>query len=257
MITTEQIKELRDATSVSVMQCKKALEETGGDMEKALMVLKKKSVEMASKKSDREVKAGLIALKSDNKKAVAAVLQCETDFVAKNQDFVDLTNKIAQIAFENGKDKAEADAGELINNVIQKVGENIKIKEISIIEGENLGIYTHSGKLASIVSLKGGTPELAKDVAMQVAAMNPEFMSMTDIDDQTKENVRQLFVKEVEETNKPEEIKKKILDGKVASYFNERVLTEQAFIKDPNVSIGKLLANAGDAKIIKAVRISI
>src|SRR3990172_9592160 len=136
MITIEQIKELRDATGVSVIQCKKALEETSGDMEKAVLVLKKKSSEIASKKSEREAKDGLVVIKLTGRKAVLVVLNCETDFVSKNNDFVTLANQIADIALRDGEDKAKGQAAEMISPIVQKIGENIQLNKILSIEGD-------------------------------------------------------------------------------------------------------------------------
>ncbi len=257
MITTEQIKELRDATGISVMQCKKALEEAEGNMEKALLILKKKSTEIASKKSDREVKDGLIVVKNSFDKAAIVALQCETDFVARNGDFVNLTNTLAEIALKEGVETMKAKSEELINQVIQKVGENIKLKDAAVVEGKNLGIYVHNGKVGVIVSLEGGNADVARDIAMHVAAMKPEYVSRESIDPKMLDDVTALFIKEVEEMGKPEEIKKKILAGKVDAYFKERTLLDQAFIKDSNETISGLLKKSGDAKVKKFMRLSL
>ncbi len=173
-ITTELVKELRDMTGVSVMQCKKALEETGGDMEKAKMLLLKKSADVASKKSDRTLGAGFIStyVHSTGNVGVMLELLCETDFVAKNEEF-----------------KA-----------------------------------------------------LARDIAMHATATNPQFLKMEDIDAHANDLAKEMFLKEVE--GKPEEMKAKILEGKLASYWSERVLLDQAFIKNPDVTIKNLLESA-------------
>ncbi len=133
-ITTEQVKELRDQTGVSVMQCTKALEEAEGDMEMALLILKKKSTEIAAKKSDREASSGIVAKAEKAGTAVLLVLRCETDFVAKNEDFVVVANSLAQTALENGKEAAEKAAPELISSAVQKLGENIQLGDIAVIE---------------------------------------------------------------------------------------------------------------------------
>lgn len=171
MITTEQVKELRDKTGVSVMQCKKALEEAGGDMEKALLILKKKGADVAAKKGDRTLGAGAIQSYIHANGAVGAIveLSCETDFVAKNEDF----------------------------------------------------------------------KKAAYDIAMHVAATNPEFLSLDDISDEARQKAEEAFKHEVE--GKPEEMKRKILDGKLQSYFAERILLEQPFIKDSNMTIKELV----------------
>ncbi len=246
MITTEQIKELRDSTGVSVMHCKKALEEAEGNMEKALMILKKKSSEVAAKKADREAADGLIVVKSAAGKAALVELNCETDFVARNDDFIQLANKISDLVLAEGADAAREKATDMINEVVQKIGENIKLGTVTIIEGETLGSYVHGGKSAVVVSLKGGTDVLAKDIAMHIAAMRPEFMTEAEVPADALAMATDLFKKEVEETGagKPEDIKQKILDGKLATYFAERTLVKQPFVKSPDKTIQALLSEA-------------
>lgn len=243
MITTEQIKELRDATGVSVMQCKKALEEAGGDLQKAMMVLKKKSTEIASKKSDREAKDGLVVIKAIAGKAVLTVLNCETDFVAKNADFIKLADEISDLAMNEGAETAKTKAPDMISPVIQKIGENIQFNKILTIEGTNIGSYVHNGKAGVAVALEGGTPELAREVAMHVAAMKPEYARKEDIAADMVAAVKEIFIKEVEATGKPQEMKDKIMQGKIDAYFKERTLLEQSFIKNPDITIGRLLSD--------------
>jgi len=173
-ITTEQIKELRDATGISVMQCKKALEEAGGDMEKALAILKEKSAEIAAKKSDREATAGFVAKAEKPGAGILLALRCETDFVAKNSDFVTLAQTLAQMALEKGKDVAEQAAPELLSGAVQKLGENVKLGEIASVEAPIVGSYVHDGHTGIMVGLSAGTEALARDIAMHIAAMNPE-----------------------------------------------------------------------------------
>lgn len=173
MITTEQIKELRDMTGISVMQCKKALEEAGGDKEKALALLRKKSGDIAAKKEGRELGAGVIESYIHNTKTVGVLveLSCETDFVARNEGFV----------------------------------------------------------------------ALARDIAMHTAAMNPEYVDESYISDEARTKATELFKKEVEESGKPADIKEKMMEGKLSSYFAERTLLAQPFVKDPNVTIKQLI----------------
>ncbi|OGI69310.1 translation elongation factor Ts [Candidatus Nomurabacteria bacterium RIFCSPLOWO2_01_FULL_42_20] len=213
MITSDQIKELRDQTGISVMQCKKALTQADGDIKKALAILASENSEIASKKADREVKDGLIVIKTDGKKAIMVGLKCETDFVAKSEDFVNLVNQIAEVAWQEGADKAQAETQELINPVIQKMGENIKLGQVRMVEGANLGVYLHNGKTAALASLSGGSSELSKDLAMHVAAMNPESV---------------------------------------------QALLEQAFVKNQEITVSKLLEEADpDIKINQVVRYSV
>ncbi len=252
----DQIKELRDKTGVSIMQCKKALEETGGDMEKALMVLKKKSGEIAAKKSDREASEGLIVVKRSGNKAFVVELNCETDFVAKNSDFVALAELLADKAVAEGAEKAQAAAPEIISPVIQKLGENIRLGRVLEVSGDVIGSYIHDGKIAAVVTLTGGDEALAKDVAMQVTAMRPEYLKKEDIPSEMVEKAKELFNKEVEESGKPAEIKAKMLEGKVAAYFKDLTLLDQDFFKNPELTISKLLAQKG-AQIVNYTRISV
>jgi len=244
-ITTEQVKELRNRTSISIMQCRKALEEADGDMEKAIVILKKKSSDIALKKGDRLTNEGMIIARADGKKAVVVVLNCETDFVAKNEDFVGLANTLADKAMAEGAEKAKEEAKEMISLIIQKTGENIQLQDISEISGENIGAYVHGGKSCAIVSLSGGDASLSKDIAMHIAAMRPEYTSKDDIDQKTKDMVAEMLKKEVDESDKPEEMKSKILAGKIDGYFKDKILLEQAFIKNGDMKIGDLLKKAG------------
>ncbi len=241
-ITTELIKSLRDQTGVSVMQCKKALEETEGDMEKALMVLKKKSSEIAAKKADRSATAGMIVVKKEGSKAVMVMLNCETDFVAKNDDFITLANQIADKAFIEGKEATLANAKDMVDPVIQKIGENILLGDVQIFEGEVLGTYVHNGKAGVVTVMTGGNEEVAKDIAMHIAAMKPEYLKREDIANEKIEMAKELFMKDVAASDKPEEIKQKMLQGKIDTYFKELTLLDQPFVKNPDVTVGQLLS---------------
>ena len=255
-ITTELIKELRDATGISIMQCKRALEEAGGDMKIALAILKKTSSDIAGKKVGREVKDGAVLIASKDKKSVLVSLHCETDFVSRNEDFTTLLNNLGTKALALGVEKMKTEAKDMIDPVIQKTGENIQLGEAYEVTGDVLGNYVHNNKIAIIVSLDGGDKELAKDVAMHIAAMKPEYLSEAEISEEARGMMLEVFKKEVAENDKPEEIKKKMLDGKIATYFKEKTLTHQPFIKDGAVTIGQLLEKA-KAKIKEVRRYSI
>jgi elongation factor Ts len=202
-ITTDLVKQLRDATGVSVMQCRKALMEADGDMEKALMILKKKSTEIAAKKSDRDAADGIITIAKEGNKAVLVELNCETDFVAKNADFISLAEAIALKAVSEGKAAAESSAPDMINPVIQKIGENIKLGRIIEVSGNTIGSYIHNGKTAVVVVLEGGNQDVAKDVAMHAAAMNPEYIRASDVPAEMTEQAKALFAEEVAQSGKP------------------------------------------------------
>jgi elongation factor Ts len=254
-ITTEQVKELRDATGVSVMQCKKALEEADGDMEKALLILKKKSTEIAAKKSDREATAGAVAKAQKEGTGLLLVLRCETDFVAKNSDFTTLAETLAGITLEKGKAEAETEAPGLISTAIQKLGENIQLGDIVTVDAPVVGSYVHDGRLGVLVGLTGGTEALAKDIAMHIAAMNPEYKTRADVPADAVEKVTALFTEEVAQSDRPQEIKDKMLAGKIDTFFKERTLADQSFIKNPDQTVEALL-KANGATLVNFVRVA-
>ncbi len=240
-MSIELIKQLRDATGLSIMQCKKALEETNGDIEKALILLKKKSSDAATKKADRSTGSGRVAIATSGTKTAIVTLYCETDFVAKNDDFITLSNELGNYALANGKEALETNSAELINPLIQKIGENMKLGQVDILEGETIGTYIHNGVIAVAVSLQGGNTELAKDIAMHISAMKPSYLTKEDVPAESVQKAKETFQGEVD-TSKPAEIQEKILEGKVDAYFKEQTLMEQTFIKDPSKSIKQLLS---------------
>lgn len=238
------------------MQCKKALEEAEGDMEKALLILKKKSTEIAAKKSDREATAGYIAKSGNASKSMLLALKCETDFVAKNEDFTKVAEKLAETAFNEGEEAAKSQSEELISQAVQKLGENIQLGEIVTIEAPVVGSYVHDGRVGVLVGLSKGDESVAKDIAMHIAAMNPEYTTREEVPADAVEKVRALFQEEVVQSGKPADIQEKMLAGKIDTFFKERTLLDQAFIKNPDMTIGKLLDGAG-ATITKFARVSV
>jgi len=255
-ITTELIKELRDTTGISVMQCKRALEEAGGDMDKAIAILKKTSADIALKKADRVATDGAIAVKTNDNKTVLIVLHCETDFVSRNDDFVKLLNDLGYKALNEGLEKMKESSKEMIDGVIQKTGEKIELGEVYEVLGDVIGYYVHNPKNAVVVSLMGGNVELARDIAMHIAAMKPEYINKDEINDEIKNTMTEIFAKEVANIDKPEEIKKKMLEGKIATYFKEKTLLDQAFIKNGDETISTLLEkNKAQIKEVKRATI--
>ncbi len=255
-ITTELVKELRDATGISVMQCRRALEEAEGDMKKALAILKKTSSDIALKKADREMKDGAVTIKSNDAKSVLVSLHCETDFVARNEDFTNLLSTLADRALAEGVEAMKAGAKEMIDPIIQKTGENIQLGQVYEVEGNVVGNYVHNNKIGIIVSLDGGDKDVARDVAMHIAAMKPEYISENEITDEAKSTMSEIFQKEVASVDKPEEIKKKMLEGKMSTYFKEKTLLNQPFIKNGDETVGQLL-DKSKAKIKEVKRYSI
>jgi elongation factor Ts len=243
-MSIELIKQMRDATGLSVMQCKKALEEADGDMEKAMMLLKKKSSDVAAKKADRATSTGRVAVQTDNGKTAMITLLCETDFVAKNEDFIALADTLATHALEHGKETTLKKSGDVISPVIQKIGENIQLGTVEVVEAPVCGSYVHNGSIGVVVCLDGSDDALAKDIAMHISAMNPSYVAKDDIPEETVAKAKETFAGEVD-TSKPADIQEKILQGKIDSYFKEQTLMEQPFIKDPSKTIGQLLSEKG------------
>lgn len=242
-ITAELVKDLRDKTGVSVMQCKNALEEAEGDMEKALIILKKKSSSIAMKKADRSASDGTITVRETDNKALLLVLHSETDFVAKNDDFTTLANQLADIAVKEGIEIMKTKSVDMINTTVQKLGEKIELGRVEEISSPIIGSYIHNNKSAVIVSLSSGTKELARDIAMHIAAMKPAFTTREEITEDDKKKVIEVFEKEVNETDKPEDIKRKMLEGKISTYFKEQTLMDQPYIKNPDLTVEGLLKN--------------
>lgn len=255
-ISTELIKELRDATGISVMQCKRALEEAGGDMDKAIAILKKTSADIALKKADRVATDGAISVKTASGKTVLVVLHCETDFVSRNEDFIKLLNDLTDKALIDGIESMKQASKEMIDGVIQKTGEKVELGDVYEVMGDTVDFYVHNPKNAVIVSLTGGNTELARDIAMHVAAMKPEYITKDEINDEIKTTMTEIFEKEVASIDKPEEIKKKMLEGKIATYFKEKTLLDQPFIKNGDETISTLLEkNKAQIKEVKRASI--
>lgn len=248
-ISIDLVKELRAVTGVSIMQCKKALVEAEGDMEKAKIALTKKSGEVAAKKGDRELGAGTIVVKKENGKTILLEFSCETDFVAKNDDFKEVGEKLA-LAVLNGEDTET-----LISEATLKFGERSEITRSEIFESENLGIYVHSGGVGTVVEFSDSVDEeFGKDIAMHITAQNPKYLSKDDISSEEKEKTTETLREEV--ADKPAEMQDKILEGKINAFFKERVLLTQGFIKDPSKTIETLLSEKG-VEIVKFVRFAV
>jgi len=236
----DKLKKLREISGVSLALCKKALQEANDDLQKALEILKKSSAEVAARKSLRETKDGTIVIKKAGEKTAVVVLNSETDFVAKNENFLKLAEELADLALKEGKEKAKAEAAEKIPLVIQKTGENIQLKEIDMLTGP-VATYVHNGKIGAAVKLLKENPKLAFDLAMQVTALAPTYLSWEDIPKDKWQTMQNKFEEETKQMNKPENIQKKIVEGKLKEYFRPTVLLAQAFIKDDKITVEELL----------------
>lgn len=241
-VTIEQIKELRAATGVSMMFCKKALEEVGGDYDKAVDYLRKKGEAKAVDRSAREISEGVIAVKFEGGKAAMVQLGCETDFVARGDDFIALVNGLAEKLY-NGKINVDEKELSEVKDAVLKLGENIQVSGMVIVEGEVLGVYVHSNnKIGVIVSLDGGNEALAKDIAMHVAATNPEVISPEEIPRKLVDKEKEIWSEQLKNEGKPEEIIEKIMVGKEKKFREENALIKQAFVKDSQKTVEQLLS---------------
>lgn len=253
-ITAAQVNELRKRTGISMMQCKKALEEAGGDEEKAIEILRKKGAAKAAEKSSRETTEGLIVSRQGDGKAVLVSLYCETDFVSKNEEFVAIANKAADTALVQGSDAAIAQAEPAIKELFTKLGENMSI-EVDVLEGEGVGSYVHTnGKLAALVSLSKSDAEKAKNVAMHITAMNPLVVDPSEVSEELVAKEKNIWADQLKNEGKPAEMIEKIMMGKESKFRAESALVKQDFVMDPSQKIDHYL---GGNKVVSFVRRSI
>lgn len=253
-ITASQVNELRKRTGISMMACKKALEEAGGDEEKAIDVLRKKGAAKAAQKADRATSEGIIVTKVDSDKAVIVKLSCETDFVAKNREFVAIANNAADKAFESGVEAAKSDAEPAIKELFAKLGENMSI-EVDVVEGEGIGEYVHTnGKVGTIVNLVSKDAEKARDIAMHITAMSPEVISPEDLPEDVVVREREIWAEQLKNEGKPAEIIGKIMEGKERKFREEAALIKQSFVKDGEKTVEQYLeSNSVTSFVRKAV----
>ena len=258
-ISASQVKELREKTGLGLMDCKKALEESQGDMELAIEELRKTSGIKASKKSGRSAADGLIAIKSQDDQYFMIEVNCETDFVARDDSFVEFTSQTLDSYVSNPESSLEEilanGAEDNREKIVQKLGENIVIRRIAKTEESSVtGSYLHSNqKIGCIVSLVGGDESLANDIAMHASATDPMAVTPSDIPTETVEKEREIFRAQSEGSGKPPEIVEKMIEGKVAKFLSEVSLTEQDFVKDPNMKISQLLKE-NNANILNFIR---
>ena len=255
-ISASQVKELREKTGLGLMDCKKALEEANGDLDLAVEELRKTSGLKASKKSSRSAADGLIGIKSLEGKSFMVEINCETDFVARDDSFNSFMQEVLEIVSSN-RDKSleellEAGIEDKREKLVQKLGENIVVRRIAASEdsADSSGVYLHSNnKIGTIISLKGGTEEVAKDIAMHAAATDPMAISPSDISQDVIKKEREIYKAQSEESGKPVDIVEKMIEGKIRKFLSEVSLTEQDFVKDPSIKINDLLKN-NNASII-------
>jgi len=256
-ITASMVKELRERTGLGMMDCKKALVEADGDAELAIENLRKSSGMKAAKKAGRTAAEGKVGHKVENGVAIMVEVNCETDFCARDDHFNGFVAKVTEAVYD-GK---QTDMSVLLKagfektreELVQKIGENISIRRAAVLEG-NVSSYVHTnGKIGVLVALEGGDAELGKDIAMHVAAVNPQFVSADDVPADVIAKERDIYVAQAAESGKPAEIIEKMVEGRVRKYLAEISLMDQAFVKDSDIKISALLKNAG-ASVVQFIR---
>jgi len=261
-IKAQDVKELREKTGLGMMECKKALEEANGNLEEAIKNLRKSSALKAEKKASRTAVEGIITSKISNKEITFVEVNCETDFVAKDENFINFCEEALKVAVdtpskENLLDEVSESMEKQRMSLVQKIGENIIIRKVKKISGEVLESYIHSNKkIAAGVSLDQGSPEIAKEVAMHIAASNPIVLSPEDLDESYINSEREIFRSQVEKEDKPEEIKEKMIQGKLNKQLADVSLLKQPFVKDPSKSVEAFLSES-NTKISSFIRIEV
>jgi elongation factor Ts len=272
-ITAADINKLRQATGAGMMDCRKALTETNGDFEAAIDWLRKQGQKVAAKRSDREAKEGVIIAKTsaDNKTGFVVCISCETDFVSKNADFVAFAQSIADAAVANNVKSAEelsevvingSKVADMINDKLAAIGEKIGIAKFERVEAPYVASYIHGAyRMGVLVGLSSEAAEAGKDVAMQIAAMNPLAVDANSIPAETIERERAIVMDTMKAdpkmAGKPEEMIAKIAEGKLNAFFKENTLLAQAFVKDGSITVEAYLKNAGNVNVTGFKRVAL
>ena len=266
-ITASMVKDLRERTGAGMMECKKALVETGGDLNAAAEALRMSGQAKADKKSGRVAADGKIVIINGGGKAVVAEINSETDFVAKDENFSAFAEAVATAALATGTTDVAAlssqtmDDGKTVEEarteLVMKVGENISVRRISILESAGpIGSYTHGARIGAVVTLEGGDTDLARDIAMHVAAINPTCIDESGVPTETLETEKRIFTEQAAESGKPPEIIEKMIGGRINKFLKEITLVGQPFVKDDKQTVGQLLKSAG-ASVTSFIRFEV
>ncbi len=258
------VKKLREETNAGMMDCKKALLESEGDFEKAKLLLREKGQSKADKKSGRTTAQGLVRVETDSDHISILEVNCETDFAAKDALFDGFVSKISKLILTDAIDTIDQLNEQAIDEfdtvedyrkfVVSKIGENITVRRFERIPlNGTAGSYIHGEKIASVAIIENGDEELARDIAMHVAASQPEYIQMSDIPEDLISQEKKILTKQVEDEGKPAEILPKIVDGKLNKQMNSITLMGQEFIKDPDLTVAKLLERNG-ASVVSFTR---
>ncbi|WP_163372570.1 translation elongation factor Ts [Endozoicomonas acroporae] len=251
-ISAALVKELRERTGLGMMECKKALVEAQGDIEVAIEEMRKSGQAKAAKKAGRIAAEGIVAVKvaDDASFGVLVEVNSETDFVARDDNFLNFVQQVVGAAFA----RKEADVNVLMEGeleearqaLVQKIGENIGVRRIAIVAGGVIGSYVHgNNRIAVLTKLEGGDTELARDIAMHVAAVNPQVVNKEDMPAELVEKEKEIFQAQAEQSGKPANIIEKMIEGRISKFLAESSLVEQPFVKDPDTTVGALARKAG------------
>jgi len=261
-ITTSLVKELRERTGLGMMDCKKALQAADGDIEKAIEDMRKESGLKAAKKAGRTAAEGLVLTRiaDDNSYGVMVEVNSETDFAAREDNFADFANTVVETVFSKKTGDIDALMASGLEQsrlaLVQKIGENISVRRAVMQESEGaiVGCYVHSNnKIAVLVNLRGGDADLARDVAMHIAAVNPMVVSAEDVPAEVLSKESEIYTAQAAESGKPADIVEKMVSGRLRKFVEEVSLLDQAFVKDPDVKVGSLVKDAG-AEVVSFVR---
>ncbi len=271
-ITASLVKELRERTGSGMMECKKALVETDGDIDAAIELMRKSGQAKAAKKAGRIAAEGVIAItfSEDKKTAVMVEVNCETDFVAKDANFISFVDAVSERALNSDAADVQALMGETLHEgeettidtareaLISKIGENMNVRRFARFTAGSgqLTSYSHGVRIGVVVELEGGDEELGRDLAMHIAATNPVCISEEDVPADLLAKEREISKAQAMESGKPENIIEKIVDGQMRKYLAEVTLEGQSFVKDPDMTVAKLLADAG-AKVVRFQRFEV
>lgn len=269
-ITAALVKELRERTQAGMMECKKALVETNGDIDAAVEYMRKAGLAKADKKAGRTAAEGaiIVRISDDNKRAAIVEVNCETDFVTKGDDFQNFANAVGDLALKTMPESIDEllsttmSSGETVADtakaLVAKIGENINVRRCITIETSDgiVGSYLHGNRIGVLVAQKGGDQDLAKDVAMHIAASKPVCVSSDEVPQDLIEKEREIYTAQAAESGKPAEIVEKMVSGRISKFLKEITLLGQPFVKDPDTTIEKLLKGSG-ASISRFVRLEV
>lgn len=257
-MSASQVKELRERTGLGLLECKKALSAANGDIDAAIEELRKSSGMKAAKKAGRTAADGIVAARvaDDGSYGVLVEVNSETDFVARDASFLAFVSQVVDRAFETRETDVAAVMGEGLEQareaLVQKIGENIGVRRIALTSADNgvVGAYVHgNNRIAVLVGLQAGDQDLARDVAMHVAAVNPQVVQPSDMPAELVEKEKEIYTAQALDSGKPPEIVEKMIGGRIKKFLAENSLVDQAFVKDPDITVGKLVSSAGAAVV--------